>query len=59
MIIANVDHPSALADRQTAQGDDVAGIELALGGALALLGIRHGHRERGHAEENRVTCKAV
>src|SRR5262249_55082975 len=59
IIIANVDHPSALADRQAAQGDDVVGIELALGQTSASLGIRHGHRERGHAEENRVAGEAV
>ena len=59
MIITDVDHPGALADGQAAQGDDVAGIKLALGQALAPVGIRHGRSERGHAEKNRVAGEAV
>src|SRR5262249_13507962 len=40
IIVANVDHPSAVADGETAQGDGVAGIELALRQASAPLGVR-------------------
>src|SRR5213079_2310398 len=59
IILANVNHPGASADRKPAQRDDVAGIELALGKNRALWSLRHRHRERGHANENRVTGEAV
>ena len=59
IIITDVDHPGALADGQAAQGDDVAGIKLALGLDSAQVGIRRGHRERVNAENNRVAGEAV
>jgi hypothetical protein len=59
MIVADVDHPSALSDGQTAQGDDVARVELALGNSAALRRIRPGHCEHYRAQENRAMGEAV
>jgi hypothetical protein len=52
MIISDLDHPSALADREAAKRHGVAGVELALGQAAAVLGISHRHRECGGSTQD-------
>ena len=59
MVVGDVDDPGAPADRKAAKGDGVAGIELALGKAEALVGIRDRHRQRGCTQKNRVASAAV
>ncbi len=54
MIVGNVDDPRPATDLKTAKSDGVARIQLALGEAATLLGIRHGCRERYRAQQNRV-----
>src|SRR5262249_53087064 len=59
MIVADVDHPSALPDWQTAQGDDVARIKLALGNRAALRRTLPGGCGPQRAEETRGMGEGV
>src|SRR5262249_12485878 len=59
MIVADVDHPSALPDWQPAQGDDEARIKLALATRAALRRIRPGRWDHHGAQENRAMGEAV
>jgi hypothetical protein len=59
MVVGDVDDPGPPADLKTANGNNVPGIQLSLGEATALLGIRHRHRERGRAQQDQVTSEAV
>jgi hypothetical protein len=59
MIVSDLNHPSALADRQAAKGHGVAGVEFALGQAAAVLGVSHRHRERGRTQDNSEASQAM
>ena len=54
MIIGNVDDPRPATDLKTAESDGIARIQLALGEAATLLGVRHGCGERYRAQQNCV-----
>ena len=59
MIISDLDHPSALADREAAKGHGVAGVELALSQASAVLGVSHRRRERGRTQDDSEASQAM
>jgi hypothetical protein len=59
MIIADLDHPSALADREAAKRHGVAGVEFALSQAAAVLGVSHRHRERGRTQDDSEASQAM
>jgi hypothetical protein len=59
MIISDLDHPSALADREAAKRHGVAGVEFALSQAAAVLGVSHRHRERGRTQDDSEASQAM
>jgi hypothetical protein len=59
MILADFNHPGALADREAAERHGVAGVEFALSPATALLGIRHRYRKRCRAQDDPRTGQAT
>ena len=59
VIVPDLDHPGALADREASQRDGVAGIELALGRGVPPLGIRYRQCKRSRAHDNRMTGEAI
>jgi hypothetical protein len=59
VIITDFDDPGALADRKTAKRHGVAGVQLTLRKAAALLGIRHCHRKRSRAQDDPMTSEAI
>jgi hypothetical protein len=59
MVIVDDNDPCPAPDWETAEGDSIAGVELALREAAAVLRVRHRDRERRHAQKNRTAGAAV